>query len=80
MNSDVHMDEISRFICFLRRVRRGGVGVVGGRKRDVREREREGVRVCSVCGYSNCSADALSNPTPLLCFARSEIVLGASSL
>jgi hypothetical protein len=41
------MDEISRFIYLLRRVRRDGVGVVGwGRKRHVREREREtGARV-----------------------------------
>ncbi len=46
-----------------------------------REGEREtGVRVCSVGGYSNRSDNALSNPTPLLCFAKSEIVLGASSL
>ncbi len=54
-----------------------------GRKRDVRERKREretGARVCSVGGYSNRSDDSVSNPTPLLCFARSEIVLGASSL
>ncbi len=42
----------------------------GGRKRDVREREREretGARVCRVGGYSNRSDDALSNPKPLLC-------------
>ncbi len=41
LNSDVHMDEISRFICLLRRVRRGRVGVVGVGERDARERERE---------------------------------------
>jgi hypothetical protein len=42
LNSDVHMDEISRFICFLRRVRRGRVGVVGGGEKEGRAREREG--------------------------------------
>jgi len=60
------------------------VGVVEGENEGcAREREREGetgARVCSVGGYSNRSDDALSNPKPLLCFARSEIVLGSSSL
>ncbi len=43
LNSDVHMDEISRFIYFLRRVRRGRVGVVEGENEGcARERERDG--------------------------------------
>jgi hypothetical protein len=55
--------------------------VLSGGERGMCAREREtGARVCSVGSYSNHSDDALSNPMPLLCFARSEIVLGASSL